>query len=234
MLYPYIQPITERIYRLGSKTFYTYKIQPLHLHIAMAVLLVLTFLSISGGGYAAAMLAMLASRALHGSTNTLLKAYKSKNRAVSSYDLFLLQAFDYLFYGGFVFFFMIGDSSTVIPGAFLMLGIYLNAAIDLSYKTVTTSKDRENDQNNVALSKFFKPLYGLAQGTETIIAFTLMCLIPSAFPFFAVIYGFICFASAIGRVLETRFIFAAMPDIDTVPETEKDIEEKQDSLESQP
>ncbi|MEM7259419.1 MAG: CDP-alcohol phosphatidyltransferase family protein, partial [Pseudomonadota bacterium] len=50
----------------------------------------------------------------------------------------------------------------------------------------------------------YKGLYylnGLAEGTETIICFVLMCLLPAHFALLAWIFAFICAITAINRVV---------------------------------
>jgi len=50
----------------------------------------------------------------------------------------------------------------------------------------------------------YKGLYyldGLAEGTETIVCFVLMCLLPAQFAAIAWVFALICFATATNRVL---------------------------------
>ena len=55
-----------------------------------------------------------------------------------------------------------------------------------------------------------KSLYfseGILEGTETIIFFVLICLLPAYFAVFAWIFGALCFVTAVMRVLGARKIF---------------------------
>ena len=49
--------------------------------------------------------------------------------------------------------------------------------------------------------KSFYYLDGLAEGTETIICFALMCLFPAYFPVIALVFAGICVVTAINRVI---------------------------------
>ena len=47
---------------------------------------------------------------------------------------------------------------------------------------------------------------GLVSKELTVIFFFIMCILSMGFPFFAVIFSFICFASIFGRFMETKLL----------------------------
>ena len=54
-------------------------------------------------------------------------------------------------------------------------------------------------------------LAGLAEGAETIAAFALMCLVPSAFGWIAGLFAALCFVSAAARILAAGRILGSTP-----------------------
>lgn len=55
--------------------------------------------------------------------------------------------------------------------------------------------------------KSFYYLGGLTEGFETILCFTLMCLVPSAFVPIAWIFGALCWVTTLTRILAARDAF---------------------------
>lgn len=214
VLYPYIRPALKE----GAKLAYKTGVAPNYLLYGMLGVSLICFLLLGVGLYGLALLAFLSAAFIRSVVPVLLKAREERRaKAIAedsaselaekgddaSFYHFIDHFLKFLLYAGFIFFFMVSPEGNAVTGGFLLLGFALNIATQQYYKNIRDEFDAQDD-NGV-----FGPvahISALAEGAETIIVFTLMCLLPIAFPFFAVIYGFICFASAIGRVLEVRYL----------------------------
>ena len=214
VLYPYIRPALKEAAKLSYKA----GLAPNYLLYAMLGLSLICFLLLGIGLYGLALLAFLGAAFIRSTVPVLLEARANRRakRAAEKQDDEALERADdpafysfidhflkFLLFAGFIFFFMVSPEGNAVTGGFLLLGFALNIATQQYYKNIRDEFDSQDD-NDV-----FGPvahISALAEGAETIIVFTLMCLLPIAFPFFAVIYGFMSFASAVGRVLEVRYL----------------------------
>lgn len=79
----------------------------------------------------------------------------------------------------------------ILVAAFTLTGISF-----LSFAIIAAKRGLETTAHG---RKSFFYSTGLAEGTETIIAFVLMCLFPSAFPVIASVYAGLCVATVIQR-----------------------------------
>jgi len=61
----------------------------------------------------------------------------------------------------------------------------------------------ESDDGARGQKSFFHAA-GIVEGTETILAFVLFCLFPTAFPWLAGLFAALCFWTAAARVLAAR------------------------------
>lgn len=104
---------------------------------------------------------------------------------------------DYIFYGGFVFFFAFGAPEHAIHAAFLLFGFVLSGVTFLAFAILAA---RHGWSSEAQGSKSFFYQRGLAEGTETFVFFLLMCLLPSAFPVLASLFALLCVATAVQRV----------------------------------
>lgn len=113
---------------------------------------------------------------------------------------------DFLFYGAVPFGFILYDPAfNGLAGGFLLLSFYVNGASFLGYAVLAEKHGMDTQAQGV------KSLYysnGLLEGTETIVFFILLCLVPLFFPPLAVIFGLLCFATAFLRVYGAYQAFA--------------------------
>lgn len=103
---------------------------------------------------------------------------------------------DFVFYSGFVFFYSLGAADNALYGAFLLFSFFGSATSFLAYAALAEKNGLEMQQQG---RKSFFYMAGLAEGSETIIAFILICLFPACFPAIAVIFGIMCWLTALGR-----------------------------------
>lgn len=104
---------------------------------------------------------------------------------------------DMIFYAGFVFFFAVGRPEEMLPAAFLLFSFMGTSTTFLTYAIIAEKRGMKTEARG---KKSFFYLGGLIEGTETFIAFVLICLFPDQFTLIAVIFGLLCWLTTIGRV----------------------------------
>ena len=112
---------------------------------------------------------------------------------------------DFLFYGAVPLAFVIRDpSSNGLAAAFLLVSFYVNGASFLGYAILAEKRGIETRAQGEK-SLYFSA--GLLEGTETIAFFALLCIVPAAFAPLAVVFGALCLATALVRVMRARRAF---------------------------
>ena len=112
---------------------------------------------------------------------------------------FLDISLDFLFYSGIVLGFALADpAGNSLAAAFLIFSFVGTGSSFLAYAIMAERRSLEDCR---LPGKGFYYLGGLAEGTETIVCFTLFCLFPSLFPILAWIFGFICLLGAAARIV---------------------------------
>ena len=112
---------------------------------------------------------------------------------------------DFVFYGAVPLAFVVRDpSGNGLAGAFLLASFYVNGASFLGYAILAGKRGLETRAQGEK-SLYFSA--GLLEGTETILFFTLLCLLPGAFAPLAYVFGVLCFATALSRGLMARHRF---------------------------
>jgi phosphatidylglycerophosphate synthase len=96
-------------------------------------------------------------------------------------------------------------ASANLPFALILVGSFTLTGISfLAYAVMAAKEGRESDAHG---KKSFLYNTGLAEGTETIIAFVLMCLLPQYFAIIAVIYSAMCLITVIQRTIAAKIDF---------------------------
>lgn len=105
---------------------------------------------------------------------------------------------DFIFYALFPLGFALAHPDTnALPAAVLIASFVGTGASFLAFASMADKHQIEHPEFN------YKGLYyldGLAEGTETILVFVLMCLLPSYFPLLAWAFAAICAITAVNRV----------------------------------
>lgn len=106
---------------------------------------------------------------------------------------------DFAFYGAIPIGFVLADPlANAVAGAVLVLSFYVNGASFLAYAIMAERHGQESESHGEK-SIFFTT--GLAEATETIAVFVLMCLFPAWFPVLAWVFAAICFYTALSRIV---------------------------------
>lgn len=137
-----------------------------------------------------AILPLLAGRILDGLDGALARLSQTTDRGA-----FLDISLDFLFYAAVPLAFATVDpvAAAVLLAAFIGTGTSF-----LAYAIIA---EKRGDKSTDYPSKAFYYLGGLAEGTETITCFLLMCLWPQHFAVFAYIYATICCVTTATRLL---------------------------------
>lgn len=105
---------------------------------------------------------------------------------------------DFIFYAVFPLGFALADPAAfALPAAVLIASFVGTGASFLAF--ATQAQKRSLDSPDFAYKSLYY-LNGLAEGTETIICFALMCLLPAWFSLFAWSFALICLITAANRV----------------------------------
>lgn len=111
---------------------------------------------------------------------------------------FLDIVLDFIFYSGIIFAFALADPPTNgLAAAALIFSFVGTGSSFLAYAIMA---ERRRLVNITYPHKGFYYLGGLAEGTETILFFVVICLYPSLFPLLAWLFAVICLLTTIARV----------------------------------
>ena len=145
--------------------------------------------------YAAAALLIAVNRIFDGLDGALARAEKR----VSDLGGFLDIVTDFIFYAGIVFFFAAGQPETALAAAFLIFSFTGSGVSFLSYAIIAAKRGVVSEKQG---KKSFFYVAGLAEGTETVAALLLICLLPQYFTVIALVFGTACWLTALGRVYQ--------------------------------
>ena len=166
----------------------------------------LCFIALAFNLYGLALFLLLAGRIIDGLDGAVARAHEELETGGGPTDLggFYDIIADFIFYSGFVFFFAVGQPQHSLVAAFLIFSFIGSGCSFLAYSIIAT----KHDMNHISQGKkSFYYLHGLAEGTETILVFILICLLPGYFAIIAIMFGVICWLTCLGRVLEARKTF---------------------------
>jgi len=146
---------------------------------------------------------LLASRLADGLDGAVARATRK-----SDFGGYLDIACDFLFYGAVPLAFVLADPTrNGAAGAFLLTSFYFNGTSFLGFAILADRHGMETRAQGV------KSLYfsnGLLEGTETILFFLMICLLPHYFTPLAWIFGTLCFLTATLRLFAAYGMFHAM------------------------
>lgn len=112
---------------------------------------------------------------------------------------FLDITLDFIFYAVFPLGFALANpEQNALPAAILIASFVGTGASFLSFSSMA---DKRNISHPDFGYKGFYYLNGLAEGTETIICFAIMCLLPGHFAVIAWVFAVVCLITTINRVV---------------------------------
>ena len=111
---------------------------------------------------------------------------------------FLDIALDFIFYASVPFGFALADpEANALPAAFLILSFVGTGTSFLAFAIMAAKRGLSTDERG---RKSLYYLGGLTEGTETLIAFMIACLVPGWFPAVAVVFGTLCWLTTVTRI----------------------------------
>ncbi len=169
-----------------------------------------TFIGLAFGLFAAALIIvgqpgwalvpLLASRLADGLDGAVARATHK-----TDFGGYLDIAVDFLFYGAIPMAFVINDpAANGAAGAFLLTAFYFNGTTFLGFAILAEKHGHKTDAQGQK-SLFYSN--GILEGTETIVFFVILCLLPAYFSLLAWVFGALCFATATLRIYAARQIY---------------------------
>ena len=149
-----------------------------------------------------ALLPLLASRIADGVDGAVARATRK-----TDFGGYLDIAADFLFYGAIPLGFVLSDPvGNGAAGAFLLAAFYFNGTSFLGYAILAEKHGHKTDAQGQ------KSLYysnGILEGTETIVFFVILCLLPAYFSPLAWGFGALCFVTATLRIYAAKQIYTS-------------------------
>lgn len=150
------------------------------------------------GHYVPALFAIGLNRLLDG-----LDGAVARHSRASPYGGYLDIVCDMVFYAAVPLGFALARPENAVWAALLLASFVCTCASFLG-RAVLAAGRGERDTGRRGRKSFFHAA-GLIEGTETIVAFVLFCLLPDLFPWLAGMMAGLCFWTAAARVAEVRF-----------------------------
>jgi phosphatidylglycerophosphate synthase len=153
---------------------------------------------IAWGHFAAAIVVILVNRLLDG----LDGAVARRGGSTTAYGGYIDIVCDMVFYAAVPMGFALRDPANALWVALLLTSFISTGASFLGHAILAAQRGDPDDRARGPKSFFHSA--GLMEGTETIIAFVLFCLLPGHFPLLAGIVSVLCFWTALARVAGAR------------------------------
>jgi phosphatidylglycerophosphate synthase len=156
--------------------------------------------AIASGWFAAGLILILASR-----FGDVLDGAVALLRGKTDLGGYLDIVLDFAFYGAVPMGFVLADpAANAVAGAALILSFYINGSSFLAYAIMAERRRLETDTRG---SKSLYFTTGLAEATETIIAFALACVFPDWFPIIAWAFAAMTLYTALARIVLAARMF---------------------------
>ena len=111
---------------------------------------------------------------------------------------FLDIVLDFIFYAAVVAGFALASPANAVPACLLLCSFMATGSSFLAFAAIAAKRGIDNP---VYKNKSMYYMGGLAEGTETILFFILVCLLPGYFPLLAGIFTVVCAVTATTRIL---------------------------------
>lgn len=193
MLDKYIVPRIKPILVHGAKGLHATGVSADQVTVAGFIIGMLAVPSMAGGHAGLALLCLIGNRIADGLDGELARL-GTPSDAGSFLDITL----DFIFYASFPLGFALYDpSQNALAAAFLIASFVGTGA---SFLAFASQAEKHALQSPDFAYKGLYYLDGLAEGTETIICFVLMCLLPEKFVIIASLFAALCVITALNRV----------------------------------
>ena len=192
MLDKYVVPLLRRPLRQFAVLLYRRQITANQVSIAGYCLGLLSVFALSTGFFTIALLLLAINRLADGIDGELARLDSATDAGA-----FLDICLDFTFYALFPIGFALYDpQSNALPAAVLVASFVGTGVSFLAFDSF--AKQRQLDHPEFAYKGFYY-LNGLAEGTETVVFFALMCLVPEYFSVIALVFTAVCLLTAVNR-----------------------------------
>ncbi len=124
----------------------------------------------------------------------ILDGAVARAEGITRFGVFLDACLDFVFYTGVIFGFALSHpEENAVTACFWLFGFAASASAMLAYGVVAYNQEKK--ENSSAKAPFY--LGGTAQGSETLCAFVLLCIMPFAFLPVAIALGCWCLVKAL-------------------------------------
>ncbi len=193
MLDKYIVPRIKPLLAKGAARLLRAGVSANQVTIAGFSVGMLAIPAVAGGHFMLALICLVVNRLADGLDGELARLGKPSD-AGSFLDITL----DFIFYASFPLgFALYAPAINALPAAVLIASFVGTGA---SFLAFAAQADRRGIKSPDFAYKGLYYLDGLAEGTETIICFALMCLLPAKFAVIAWVFAALCLLTAINRV----------------------------------
>lgn len=125
----------------------------------------------------------------------------ARRQGITDAGGFLDITLDFLFYALVPFGFVLADPQmNAIAGAFLIFSFVGTGSSFLAFASMAGKRNIAHLSNPAAQHKSLYYIGGLTEGTETILCFVLLCLLPQHFSTIASIFGVLCWLTTTTRI----------------------------------
>jgi phosphatidylglycerophosphate synthase len=143
--------------------------------------------------FVAALVLILINRLLDGLDGAL-----ARRQGPSDLGGFLDITFDFIFYAAVPLGFALADpAANGLAAAFLIFSFVGTGSSFLAFAVMAAKRGLSTELRG---RKSIYYLGGLTEGSETIAAFVLACLLPSHFPLIALVFGLLCWITTVTRI----------------------------------
>ncbi len=154
--------------------------------------------AIANGEFLAGLVFILLNRLLDGLDGAVARASR-----LTDFGGYLDIVSDFIFYVSVPLGFGVSDPSNTVPALLLVASFTITGISFLAFATLAGKRGLETEAHG---RKSFFYNSGIAEGTETIIAFVLMTLIPASFGTTALIYAGLCVIT-VGQRSLSAFVY---------------------------
>ncbi|MGR2739003.1 CDP-alcohol phosphatidyltransferase family protein [Billgrantia sp. Q4P2] len=194
MLDRWTMPLTQAPLSLIAKWLMAWEVRPDRVTLAAFVIGMLSLPLLAMEWYAAALVAILLNRLGDGVDGALARLTGRASDAGGFLDIGL----DFVFYAAVVLGFALADpASNALAAAFLLFAFIGTGTSFLAFAIMATRHGLERPRFQ---QKAFYYLHGLTEGTETILAFVLFCLLPNHFALLATLFAMACLITTTTRL----------------------------------
>ncbi len=155
--------------------------------------------AIGHGDYLLGLALILANRLLDGLDGAIARATR-----LTDFGGFLDIVADFAFYVAIPIGFAFADPANALPALLLVASFTLTGISFLAFATLAAKRGVETGAHG---RKSFFYNSGIAEGTETIATFVILCLFPLYFTPIALIYAALCLITVAQRSLAARALF---------------------------